>query len=210
MAHPPLLQVLPEVMAARARVDDPHAARRKEFERRIKGEAAPATPEELRRYRAASIGVGASGGALIPQVSLSGRNRYNITPMPASTSLAPPRQMSPQEIEVARRSFLAGMRSLAYGSLLVAGLLLAGGSFAARSFGAGPPGEFHAQVKETLEPASRRLKTLVSPLKAKAEGWLRPSDGGRGGAGQEGGSEFQARLKERYNPGVRAGTATQS
>jgi len=45
------MQVLPEVLAAEARVDVPDAARRKEYERRIKGEPAPLTPAELRKYR---------------------------------------------------------------------------------------------------------------------------------------------------------------
>ena len=45
------VQVLPEVLAAEARVNAPDAARRKEYERRIKGEPAPLTPAELRKYR---------------------------------------------------------------------------------------------------------------------------------------------------------------
>lgn len=45
------VQVLPEVLQQAARVDVPDAAKRKEYELRIKGEPPPLTPEERRRYR---------------------------------------------------------------------------------------------------------------------------------------------------------------
>jgi hypothetical protein len=48
---PPLLQTLAEVLQQQVRVDDPHALRRREYERRVKGEAPPMSAADLRRAR---------------------------------------------------------------------------------------------------------------------------------------------------------------
>ncbi len=43
--------MLPEVLAAETRVDAPDAARRKEYERRVKGEPPPLSPEDMHKYQ---------------------------------------------------------------------------------------------------------------------------------------------------------------
>lgn len=95
----------------------------------------------------------------VPRVSLGGRNRYQARgrcaraarrePLPcsaerrrASAMQVPtaaddfswtlgPRQMSPEAREAARRTFLASLRSLVYGSVIAAVGLAAGGTLAA-------------------------------------------------------------------------------
>jgi hypothetical protein len=201
-----LFEVLPEVLGAQARVHDPGAAGRKRVRRRVKGAAEPASEEELRRYRAGAYGAAAAVGH-IPRISLGGRNRYGIhhigggggggggAPAPAV------RALSPEAVELARRSYAAGLRSLVYGSLLGCALLAVGGTAAAQVLGVGGGGGGAAaaalqqeRVRALCRPLADGLRAWAEPVRDRARAWLGP--GAEGGAP----SELQGRLKRRYNP----------
>ena len=216
-SHPPSFgdseatyDVLPEVLQAQARIDAPNAARRKEFEVRIKGEPLPLTEDELRRYRTTSYAVSAAVGH-VPRLSLSGRNRYGIPPSATATSggggslvLHSRTTLSPEAAEVARRSYMAGVRALVYGSLLGLGLVAAGSTFAVQYFGIGTGGDFRLGVQEALIPLRDAVRARIEPLKARAEKLLKREGGSSSGSGN-GTSALQERLRDRYNPSAGGG-----
>lgn len=196
---------LPEVLAAQARVDDPNAAKRKEYELRAhKGAPEPLTDEERWRYRArGSSAVGATVGH-IPQLSLSGRNRYGIPSSQKGGDQALHtsglgRRLSPEAAEVARRSYVAGVRALVYGSLLGVGLLAVGGTATAQYIGIGSGQDFREKVQNAMLPVKEGLREKVLPWKTKAEAWLGVKDASyqkSSDGGQDRNSEgLQARLR---------------
>ncbi len=138
-----LNDVLPEVLQQQTRLDAPDAARRKEYERRIKGEAPPLTAEEIHKYgvrNAYAMGTLGTVVGHVPRMSF-GRDRYSI---PNAASMQQPlalhRQLSPQAIEAASRTYVAGLRALVYGSLLAAVLVAGVGTYASHTIGS--PAEF--------------------------------------------------------------------
>lgn len=195
-------EVLPEVLQAQARVDDPNAARRKEYDlRSVRGEAPPLTEAERRRFRAANSALGAAVGH-VPKLSLSPRNKYSFPNASVNSGdlVAAAGQLraglSPQAMEVASRSYNAGMRALVYGSLLAFAGITVGGTAAVRWMDLGSGEELRAKVQATLDPAVHALRAWLAPLKESAEAWIGESTGGAGAAP----GEFQSRLKSRYNP----------
>eukprot|EP00887_Chlorella_sp_A99_P000251 scaffold13.g251.t1 len=210
-------EVLFEVLSQQARVEDPEAAARKEYERRIKGEPPPLGPEELRRYRAASAGAGGGmyviGAAVghVPRTHL-GRGRYQAPQAPAPSAAEGfgdwtlgPRALSPEAREAARRSFLASVRSLVYGSVAAAVGLASGATLAVWALEIHSAEDLRAHVQQGFAPASAAIRGWLLPVQAAAQRWL----GGGGaataprgeGGGLLAGSEFQRRLKERYASG---------
>ncbi|KFM26071.1 hypothetical protein F751_6222 [Auxenochlorella protothecoides] len=139
--------VLPEVLQQQARIDDPHAAQRKAFHRRVKGSLPPLTPEERYRFRMAGAGPGAGLGH-IPRLSL-GRDRFNIPQgSGAGQAEAPVRALSPEAVEVARRTYVAGLRALVYGTLLGFGALALAGTYSE------PRSEFQQRMMARYNPGS--------------------------------------------------------
>lgn len=168
-------EVLPEVLQAQARVDDPNAARKREYEVRIKGEPPPLSAEDRQRYMLRQSAAAAAVGH-VPRLSLSGRNRYALAAAAATgagsdIALRAP-SMSPEAIEVARRTQVAGMRALAYGSLLGFGLLALGGTAAASYLGIGSGGDPQETLRGALQPLSDAVRARVEPWKATAEAWV--------------------------------------
>lgn len=204
-----IYQVLPEVLQAQARIDDPNAAKRKEFDVRIKGEPPPLTEDEFRRYRTTSYAMTAAVGH-VPRLSLSGRNRYGIPSRGTAAGgggrdlvLHTATTLSPEAAEVARRSYVAGVRALVYGSLLGFGLLAAGSTFAVQYFGIGTGADFRERVQGALAPVSDALRARVEPWKARAEQFLKKNGDRVEGTGSVDG--LQARLRDRYNPNAGGG-----
>ncbi|KAL6770604.1 hypothetical protein ACKKBF_B31930 [Auxenochlorella protothecoides x Auxenochlorella symbiontica] len=193
-------EVLPEVLQQQARIDDPHAAQRKAFHRRVKGSLPPLTPEERYRFRMAGAGLGAGLGH-IPRLSL-GRDRYNIPQgSGAGQAAAPARALSPEAVEVARRTYVAGLRALVYGTLLGFGALALAGTYVAQAMELGQPGaDAGRSVRSALEPTTRRLRDGAARLRAALGGWAARESGE-----WEPRSEFQQRMMARYNPGSLGG-----
>lgn len=153
--------VLPEVLQAQARVDDPGAAARKQYElRAFKGEPPPMTANELRRHRVRSLAV-----HHVPKLSLGGRNRYVIPTNPTSIE---PAALTPHATEVASRSFTAGLRAMAYGSLLgLLGTALAG-TFIARSFAADDSQDgYRTRVRDAAVQAGDAVRRWLEPYKLR-------------------------------------------
>ncbi|GAB4819978.1 hypothetical protein N2152v2_007024 [Parachlorella kessleri] len=193
-------EVLPEVLAAEARVDAPDAARRKEYERRIKGEPAPLTPAELRKYRSNLHMVGASVGH-VPRMSF-GRARYDLEGLGLREGELVPgaRTLSPQAQEVAARTYVAGVRALVYGSLLGALGLAAATTYVIHSLDIHSGDDFRERVQAGFAPLSGAIKGWVHPLKDRAQAWLGGASQAAAASGS-GPSELQRRLASRYNPG---------
>ena len=196
-------QTLPEIMQAQARIHDPNAAKNKQREIRIKGAPAPLTEDERRLYRVSAYALTGAVGH-IPKLSLSGRNRYGI-PSAAATAgdqVMLRRALSPEAVEVARRTYSAGVRALVYGSLLGFGVIAAGGTLTANYFlyadsssSSSPAEEMRRSVQRVFEPVGEAVRAKVLPWKAKIEAMSGRSEG----AQQQG--TLQSQLKERYNPG---------
>ena len=200
--------VLPEVLQAQARVDDPHAALRKEFDLRIRGEPPPIPEAELRRHRGATSALGAAVGH-VPRLSLSGRNRYSIPEGAFSggggevaLANASYRGLSPHATEVASRGYNAGMRAVVYGSLLAVAVIAVGGTAAVQALEiGGPEDDFRERARAWGAPAAAVVRAWVAPVKAAAEGWV----GASGASGPSEPSELQTRLRGRYNPAAGGG-----
>jgi len=198
--------VLPEVLQAQSRIDEPNAAKRKEYDLHMfKPQLSALTDEERRRHRTSSSMLGAALGH-IPRLSLGGRNRYNFTresSVGGDLSLAPVsarRQVTPQAVEVATRSFNAGMRALVYGTLLGVATLMVGGTAAIRAFDIGPSENFKDRMQARVEPAAAVVRGWFAPVKTALSTWATADGNGSAAAG--GPSELQTRLKNRYNPRI--------
>ncbi|EFN52012.1 expressed protein [Chlorella variabilis] len=186
--------MLAEVLQQQARVDDPHALRRKQFERRVKGEPPPLSEVELQRARGKLMALGAAVGH-VPRMSM-GRTRWELPAAGAGggdAALATIRQLSPEAREVASRTYVAGVRALVYGTLLGAVGLAAAGTYAVRSLGIASGEELGERVRAGLAPVPRGMRAWLLPLKQRAEAWLGPEAaapvvpgiGGGGGGGAE-------------------------
>jgi hypothetical protein len=192
----------PEILQAQARINAPDAAKRKEYELRAhKGASAPLTNEERWRYRASASAFTAAVGH-VPRLSLSGRNRYGIPLSHTNdTSLAVrnspgPHTLSPEAAEVARRSYIASVRALAYGSLLGIGLLAIAGTATAQYIGIGSGQDFREKVQGVMLPIKEDFRVWVAPWKARAEAWSMNS----ATSGRDDGDGIQSRLRNKYNP----------
>jgi hypothetical protein len=173
-------QVLPEVLQAQTRIDEPNAARRKQYElRNLKGGAAPPTEEELRRYRLQHMSALSSFSGAIPRLSLGGRNRYNPLPtvemgqdvagrtQPLVKQVKP---LPPEVAEAAKRTFLVGLRALTYGSLLGLGILAFGTTFLIQASGSEP---FQRNVRESVrsavQPLGQKIRQTLQPWRIWAQ-----------------------------------------
>ncbi|KAI7839936.1 hypothetical protein COHA_006330 [Chlorella ohadii] len=222
-------EVLAEVLQQQARLDDPQALRRKEYERRVKGEPPPLSEAELMRARSKLYALGAAVGH-VPRMSM-GRNRWGAMPAAGGgdgmdlATLSGVRQMTPEAREVASRTYVAGVRALVYGSLLGAIGLAAAVTWATRSMDIRSGEDLGDRMRAGLGPLSTGARLWLEPMKARLQGWLGPSpasasEAGEGGAaagsgatagrGAEGGliaemreggatAEFSRRLQQRYN-----------
>ncbi len=206
---------LPEVLAAQARVDAPNAAKRREYELRAhKGSPEPLTDEERWRYRASASAAVTAAVGHVPRLSLSGRNRYGIPLSSHKTSTGTGDvalrtrtgvpSLSPEAAELARRSYVASLRALVYGSLLGVGLLAVGGTATAHYLGIGSGQDFREKVQGAMLPIKESLRERIVPWKLKAEAWFgtmnsgnRRSEDSNDGSSSDG---LQARLRNRYNP----------
>lgn len=109
-------EVLAEILQQRARVHDPHAAKRQEFVRRVKGVPTKVTAAELARWRSSKVGIASMVGH-VPRMAWGSRDRYGLAAA-AAAETASPLVLSPEVIEVAARTQAAGMRAFVYGSVL--------------------------------------------------------------------------------------------
>uniref|UniRef100_A0A1D1ZUY0 Uncharacterized protein n=1 Tax=Auxenochlorella protothecoides TaxID=3075 RepID=A0A1D1ZUY0_AUXPR len=137
----------------------------------------------------------------IPRLSL-GRDRFNIPQgSGAGQAEAPVRALSPEAVEVARRTYVAGLRALVYGTLLGFGALALAGTYVAQAMELGQPGaDAGRSVRSALEPTTRRLRDGAARLRAALGGWAARESGE-----SEPRSEFQQRMMARYNPGSLGG-----
>lgn len=110
-------EVLAEILQQRARVHDPHAAKRQEFVRRVKGVPTKVTAAELARWRSSKVGIASMVGH-VPRMAWGSRDRYGLAAAAAAETASPPIVLSPEVIEVAARTQAAGMRAFVYGSVL--------------------------------------------------------------------------------------------
>lgn len=180
-------EVLPEVLQAQTRVDDPIALKRRQYERRIRGEPPPPSLEDLLKVRSA-LGAGAMV-AHLPKVSF-GRSRWqHMQSEGSASSLVPSRtQLSPEAVEVARRTYIAGLRSLVYGTAAACVVLTLGGSWILNSIG-----DDKTLLTSRLQPIADFMKALTAPIKQTAIAWV-------GNSASSEKSQFQQKLKSRYNP----------
>ncbi|KAK9918900.1 hypothetical protein WJX75_007942 [Coccomyxa subellipsoidea] len=160
-------EVLAEVLQQQARLDDPTAAARQVFERKVRGELPALTEAEMQRYRSALYGVAAAVGHA-PKMSLAGRHRYGAL-YAASGAPPPVRTDTPQAREAARRAFTAGARSLLYGSALGIGGVILLSSLALRAMDVRSPADFKLRVQEAANPFAQSLKSSLQPLKARLQ-----------------------------------------
>ncbi|BDA49223.1 hypothetical protein COCOBI_13-3330 [Coccomyxa sp. Obi] len=163
-------EVLAEVLQQQIRLDDPTAAARQEFERKVRGQLPALTEAELQQYRSALYGVAAAVGHA-PKMSLAGRHRYGA--LYAASGGGPPARtppMTPQAREAARRAFTAGARSLFYGSALGIGGVLLLGSLALRAMDIRSTADFKARAQQAANPLAQSLRDGLLPLKSRMQG----------------------------------------
>ncbi|KAI3430636.1 hypothetical protein D9Q98_005229 [Chlorella vulgaris] len=170
-------ETLAEVLQQQVRVDDPHALRRREYERRVKGEAPPMSAADLRRARSKLHALGSAVGH-VPRMSM-GRDRYMWQPngggaAGGDVALSAIRQLTPEAQEVASRTYVAGVRALVYGSLLGAVGLAGGVTWAVRSSGISSGQELGERVREAFLPLSANMRGWLLPVKHRAQAWLGP------------------------------------
>lgn len=212
-------EVLAEILQQRARVYDPHAAARKDFVRRIKGMPARLSAAEVARYRSSMAGAAALVGH-VPRLALGGRNRYGLAAAAAqSVATAPPPAISPEAAEVARRSYNAGVRALAYGSVLGFLGVAAGTTLAVRAMDVRSAEEFRDAVRSAAEPAAAALRSRAAGFKASIQGFLGLDPEADGSPAADGDlqqqrrrqrqpeGELQKRLASRWNPRVAGSTS---
>jgi len=181
-----------EILQQQARIHDPNAAARKEYDRRVKGAPAGLSPEELRKYRLAATSVAGMSPA-VPRMSR--RQHYgHVFPQNSAASQLATRGLSPEAQELAQRTYATGVRSLIYGSLLgaIGATFLVG--FTLHTW------EIHSKedAKRVLEgwtaPLADRMRERFSGMAGTMQGYF----GGGGLASREGGpaedSEFARRL----------------
>lgn len=160
-------EVLAEVLQQQVRLDDPTAAQRKNFLRKVRGQLPQLTAAESQKYRSSMYGMAAIGQ--IPRVNL-GRNRF--TAMHSPKGGLPALKLSPQAQEAARRSFSSGARSLLYGSFLgVAGvaILVAAG---ARIFDVTSPQDLRDRAAADGPLAAEAFRGWLLPVKASIQGFV--------------------------------------
>ncbi|KAK9819382.1 hypothetical protein WJX81_005026 [Elliptochloris bilobata] len=186
-------EVLAEILQQGARIDDPDAAARQEYVRRVRSELPKLTDAEMAHYRSSLYGVAAVGH--VPKISL-GRNRYGALHAAASANAPPPRALSPQAREAARRVYTAGVRSLLYGSAVgVAGCLLLA-AVAARALDVSAPEELRERLTFAAEPIAGRLQAALLPVKARIQVFFDGFGGDTAGSGASD-SQFSRALGER-------------
>ncbi|EIE24794.1 hypothetical protein COCSUDRAFT_65518 [Coccomyxa subellipsoidea C-169] len=162
-------EVLAEVLQQQARLDDPTAAARQEYERKVRGQLPALTEAEMQRYRSALYGVAAAVGHA-PKLSLAGRHRYGA--LYAASGASPPTTVdtpTPQAREAARRAFTAGARSLLYGSALGIGGVVLLSSLALRAMDVRSPADFKLRAQEAANPLAHSLKSSLQPLKGRMQ-----------------------------------------
>ncbi len=111
-------EVVPEILGQGARIDDPHAAAKREFQRRRKAQLPPLSAAELEAYTTRTALKSDPLSGMVPRVDLR-RNRYNAAALyqqQAGTMMHRP--LPPEVQEVAGRAYNASMRAAGYGSLL--------------------------------------------------------------------------------------------
>ncbi|CAK0786268.1 hypothetical protein CVIRNUC_009481 [Coccomyxa viridis] len=200
-------EVLAEVLQQQARVDAADAAQRQMYERKVRGELPTLTEAEMQQYRSALYGVAAAVGH-VPKLSLSGRHRYGALASASGGGAAPPREVgtwSPQAQEAARRAYMAGARSLLYGSALGIGGVVLLGTVALRAAGISSPAELRERLQSHAQPLGDSVRETLSPVKARMQatiqGWLGLSAEGYGQPGETGGpdTEFTRSLGRRLH-----------
>ncbi|KAL4422961.1 hypothetical protein ABPG75_009158 [Micractinium tetrahymenae] len=187
-------ETLAEVLQQQARIDDPNALRRKQYERRIKGEPPPLSEAELMRARSKLHALGAAVGHVPGRISM-GRTRWEVLQQGGGGGgdlAAGVRQLSPEAREVASRTYVAGVRALVYGSLLGALGLAAAASYAIKAADIRSGEDLGERMREGLTPLSATLRGWLVPVKERAQAWLGPAQqagpaaDGSGSAGGEG------------------------
>lgn len=120
-------EVVPEILGQGARIDDPHAAAKREFQRRRKAQLPPLSAAELEEYATRTALKSDALSGVVPRIDLR-RNRYNAAAVyeHASSGAVMHRTLPPEVQEVAGRAYNASMRAAGYGSLLaITGVALA-------------------------------------------------------------------------------------
>ncbi|KAK9811349.1 hypothetical protein WJX72_002241 [[Myrmecia] bisecta] len=199
-------EMLPEVLQQQARLDDPGAAARQEFIRKIRGMPTQLTEAEMRQYRSTVYGVAAAVGH-IPRMGF-GRYRYHLAASAQASAPPPPVQVGRVPIEVleaSRRAYTAGVRSLVYGSLLGAFGVAVTATAAAQVMGIQSGADIRFRAQEAAEPIAAAMKGYLIPFKERLQQFgasLGPEASAAEGATvrREETAEFARRLSSKYNP----------
>ncbi|KAK9824804.1 hypothetical protein WJX74_010201 [Apatococcus lobatus] len=109
-------EVLPEVLQQQARIEDPTAASRREFVKKIRGMPSRLTDAEMLQYRSTVYGVASTVGH-IPRMHM-GRHRWTAGMEAAQAGRAGMLQLPPEALEAGQRVTSAGARSAVYGTML--------------------------------------------------------------------------------------------
>lgn len=108
-------EVEPTILQQGARIDDPHAAAKREYERRRKASLPALSPAEVAQHTRRAALRGDSLVGVVPRVDLR-RNRYNAAALYEAGAAAKP--LPPIVAEAAGRAYSASLRAVGYGSLL--------------------------------------------------------------------------------------------
>ncbi|CAL5226834.1 g9698 [Coccomyxa viridis] len=199
-------EVLAEVLQQQARVDATDAAQRQIYERKVRGELPMLTEAEMQRYRSALYGVAAAVGHA-PRMSLAGRHRYGEL-YASGGGVAPPKETgtwSPEAREAARRTYMAGARSLFYGSALGLGGVVLIGSLALRILDVRSPADLRERMQSAVQPLGANVRETLSPMKksmqATIQAWTGFTPGSSDDPGNRAGpdTEFTRSLGRRLH-----------
>ncbi|KAK9869067.1 hypothetical protein WJX84_000833 [Apatococcus fuscideae] len=158
-------EVLPEVLQQQARLDDPTAAARREFIKKIRGMPSRLSDAEMLQYRSTVYGVASTVGH-IPRMHM-GRLRWTAG-MEASAEAARAGQSSmlqlpPEALEVGQRISSAGTRSVIYGTMLaVVGMGLAT-TLIARSQGIRNEDDLRERMQSWWAPVGDHAQQHIVP-----------------------------------------------
>lgn len=167
-----LYDVNPEILQAQARIDDPHAFRRRRFDeiRNVKARPEPPSQEDIQKARlAGSAGFG-FGFSHVPKMSLAGRNRFAVAEVDSSAGAAMTalQHVSSESIEISKRGYATGMRALAWGSFLGFSLLALGGLATVKwmvnigdAGGLEVEGDFKTRVAAAMAPRREEFRSWI-------------------------------------------------